>query len=181
MSRTRINAPSVMPVWMTKTLEACDVKPHPMWLYIDIQGPDDCWPWFGVSNVDGYGRAFHESKRVLAHRLSYCLHNAVDFEEFRSTGLLVRHTCDNPPCCNPRHLISGTHAENMSDKVARGRTYARRGSAVNTAILNEETVQAVKRRLKFGDRRRDIASDFGVSLSAIDRINSGQNWAWVQE
>ena len=34
---------------------------------------------------------------------------------------VVRHACDNPPCCNPLHLLGGTHADNVADKVRRGR------------------------------------------------------------
>lgn len=33
----------------------------------------------------------------------------------------ARHTCDYPPCVNPRHLIDGTHADNMADMAERGR------------------------------------------------------------
>jgi hypothetical protein len=37
-------------------------------------------------------------------------------------GVVIRHSCDNRPCCEPLHLLSGTHADNVQDRVARGRT-----------------------------------------------------------
>jgi hypothetical protein len=36
-------------------------------------------------------------------------------------GQVVRHTCDNPPCINPLHLIVGTVGDNNRDIVERGR------------------------------------------------------------
>lgn len=166
---------------MTEALAAKSLAAHPMWLYVEIAGPDECWPFFGADNVGGYGRVYHAGKLVMAHRLSHCLAEGIELAEFNHTGLLVRHRCDNPPCCNPLHLLAGTWADNAADKAERGRVNALRGSAVHNAILTEESVRMIKRRLKARHLRREIASDFGVSLSAIDQIKAGRNWAWVQE
>ena len=36
-------------------------------------------------------------------------------------GMVVRHTCDNPRCCNPAHLILGTDKDNTDDMLTRNR------------------------------------------------------------
>jgi len=79
-----------------------------------------CWEWVGASGSTGYGslslynaqtQGTHPFK---AHRVSYALHNG------NPAGKVVRHTCDNPTCVNPAHLLLGTHADNVHDTIARG-------------------------------------------------------------
>ena len=75
-----------------------------------------CWNWTAYKNNEGYGRLRAGGEKVLAHRLSYSI-----FKGEIAEGLFVCHTCDNPACINPEHLFLGTHQDNVSDCVAKGR------------------------------------------------------------
>lgn len=81
-------------------------------------GPDACHPWTGTLS-GGYGRIGEGGRgcRILyTHRVAWELANGPIPD-----GLDVLHACDNPPCCNVRHLSLGTHADNMADMAAKGR------------------------------------------------------------
>ena len=69
------------------------------WPKVDKSGgPDACWPWMGGKTQRGYGYFTADGHRTYAHIFSFELENGYSVPE-------VRHTCDNPPCCNPAHLI----------------------------------------------------------------------------
>ena len=86
------------------------------WKYANRKGDEECWPWDGVVDHNGYGRVVFMTSVYKAHRVSYEMANGPIPD-----GLLVRHKCDNPNCVNPNHLEVGTHADNMADAVKRGR------------------------------------------------------------
>ena len=84
---------------------------------------DDCMPngchiWTGALSVKGYGCTSVNGKGVRAHRVSYTIYNGEI-----THGLIVCHTCDNPPCVNPAHLFLGTYLDNEQDKLSKGRNY----------------------------------------------------------
>lgn len=77
----------------------------------------ECWPYRGAINNKGYGRFstwVPIRRRLLAHRVQY-------FLTWGHLPPVVMHTCDNPICCNPRHLVGGTQADNIRDMRSKGR------------------------------------------------------------
>ena len=80
----------------------------------------DCWIWNKAINPSGYGvksRGRREEGNEYAHRLVWILFNGSIPE-----GVHILHTCDNPPCVNPKHLFSGTQGDNNRDCMRKGRT-----------------------------------------------------------
>jgi len=82
-----------------------------------------CWEWQGARNGNGYGQCRVGPKVWTVHRLAFTLWRGPI-----GRGLFVRHKkCNNPPCCNPRHLLTGWHEDNTNDIVlhkTRRRTFA---------------------------------------------------------
>lgn len=74
-----------------------------------------CWPYtkFNGELCDTYGYFRFRGQMVRSHRFAYTL----AFGEI-DEGLIIRHRCNNPPCCNPGHLEIGTDADNALDRVA---------------------------------------------------------------
>lgn len=83
-----------------------------------------CWEWTKARDRDGYGRCYYRGYNMGSHQLSFLVHHGpID------DGLLVCHTCDNPPCCNPEHLFCGTRRDNTQDMMRKGRFYLKRQTA----------------------------------------------------
>lgn len=145
------------------------------WSKVDRSGgPDACWPWMGYISPVGYGLFYvgEGCPPITAHRQSYSLATGEDI-----TGVLVCHRCDNKPCCNPAHLFAGTHAENMADMVAKGRSTA--GERNPSAKLSAADVIAIRRLRSEGLLQREIAARFNVQRHAIGKILRGDRWGSV--
>jgi hypothetical protein len=54
---------------------------------------------------------------------------------------VVRHTCDNPACINPAHLVKGSQKENVSDMLQRQRGNLKRASVVGASESSPKTPQ----------------------------------------
>ena len=123
-----------------------------------------CWEFQGAKDKDGYGKIRVGSSIDRAHRVTYSIYHGLVPD-----GHVVRHRCDNPPCCNPAHLETGTHEENMQDMVERGRH-------VGNAKLNFDQVTAIRRSRLRGVSIASLAARYGVSESTISAAAGGQNW-----
>lgn len=91
--------------------------------YVPDRPEGECWLWTGTPRrpVEGdYGTIWVGGRQLLAHRHAY----EMWVGPIPDWADALRHTCDNPPCCNPAHLIPGTHADNVRDAVERGRHWS---------------------------------------------------------
>lgn len=87
------------------------------WAKVERRGPDECWPWVGARKPRGYGNVRIDGKYRLAHRVAWELATGTTIP----SGCIVMHRCDNPPCCNPAHLLMGTMKDNTADMRRKGR------------------------------------------------------------
>jgi hypothetical protein len=109
-----------------------------------------------------------KSKKRGAHQVSYEAYNGVI-----PKGLVVRHTCDNPLCINPDHLILGTQAQNVADREARGRRKDINGEMIGTAKLTAEKVLEIRAsKLSYAQ----LAEAYNVDKSTIALIKTGKSW-----
>jgi hypothetical protein len=131
-----------------------------------------CWEWRGGKGEKGYGQFRAPGRSWIAPRAAHELYIGPIPE-----GMLVRHTCDNPPCVNPDHLVVGTHIDNNNDKVERGRQT--KGAAVNTNKLTESQVLEMRRLRLGGAKSKDLAIKFGVSTATASAICTGRTWKWL--
>ena len=83
---------------------------------VGVPDANGCWPWLWKTNKGGYGTY---GSRGLAHRYAWAqAHGPIP------AGVLIRHSCDNPPCVNPAHLLPGTDLDNAHDREERKRSRA---------------------------------------------------------
>jgi hypothetical protein len=138
---------------------------------------DGCWNWQGFIDPNGYSRISHYDKNVLAHRVSWLIHNGKIPQ-----GKCVLHKCDNPVCTRPSHLFLGTFDDNNKDRSAKGRSA--RGETHGHAKLTWDAVKDIRTNyIKWpqgskGNPRslKYFADKYNVPQSSIIRILSGESW-----
>jgi hypothetical protein len=153
------------------------------WSKVDRSGgPDACWPWMAGMFSTGYGAFKVEGRTVKASRMAYEL----AYGPLGSRQAL--HHCDNPPCCNPRHLYGGTVQDNVRDRDSRGRRAVgdtvpyenrARGSRHPDARLTESQVSDIRWALGRGSGYGALAVRYGVSKGAIAFIARNRTWKHV--
>lgn len=145
------------------------------WNMVNVGEPDACWTWRGRRDEDNYGLHSAGSRQVRAHRLGWRI--AHDMEELQDSDV-VRHSCDNPPCQNPAHLLKGTTADNVADMLARGRnsvSFGRPAVKLSLAAI-EEIVAEYRTGVVSQD---ELAEKHGVSRSTIGMLIRGETFKSV--
>ncbi len=136
------------------------------WRHIDRRGEDECWLWDGGVSSAGYGR-FKIGRRLFSpHRIAYHLEYGPIEATATYHGTVIRHKCDTPRCCNPKHLEKGSQRQNVIDMDKRGR----RGFKPVVRIP-DETVLAIRNDPRV---HSEIASDYGISRGYVSEIKRGE-------
>lgn len=143
-----------------------------IWSKVKIGSENVCWPWAG--SIRGrYGRISYKDASLNVTRVIYFLsHGEIPNDK------VVRHTCDNPICCNPTHLLIGTHADNVADRQSRGRTNAPKGSKNGQSKLTEHDVLKIRILCKTKSQR-SVARIYKVNQSIISDIILKKSWKHV--
>jgi HNH endonuclease len=138
------------------------------WAKVDRRSPADCWEWQAARNRDGYGVFLLHRQCNRAHRVAYLLERGLI-----PTGLVVRHRCDTPACCNPDHLELGTQAQNVQDMVERGRQKGPSSARSRSTKLTCAQVEEIRRAT---GTIKQLGAQYGVHFSTIARIRRGDTW-----
>ena len=153
-----------------------------------------CWIWDHNLTTAGYGNwhGYVLGDKVWgSHRLAACINPVDESIQAPPYKLHASHTCHNPACCNPFHIIFETSKENFQrsypiyyaamKKRWDHPDWKRRMREVNYYIkkhkLNMELAQEIRRKYANGDVRLvDLADQYGVTISSISRIVNNQAW-----
>ena len=148
------------------------VKKENVWDKINQTFPSLCWEWVSGKDWDGYGIFTIYGISYKVHRLVYELIYGIIPE-----GLCVCHHCDNPSCCNPKHLWLGSSSENNTDRHNKGRDNFARGNQLPQTKLNQYQVNEI-RKLYITNKytQKELGKRFGVCGANINKIINNITW-----
>ncbi|MCU0540937.1 MAG: HNH endonuclease [Oscillatoriaceae cyanobacterium Prado104] len=125
-----------------------------------------CINWRGSKLKNGYGRKWLDGKTVLVHRL--VLESKIT--GFLESGYFACHTCDNPSCINPEHLVAGSAAENTGQMMGRDRKTPRGKSIPGSSKLSIEQLREIQTKYLSGTIKNHLAKEYGVQHETITKI-----------
>jgi hypothetical protein len=136
------------------------------WAKTNKNAPNGCWEWTGSKSPWGYPN-FRDDGVIGGHIWAY-----KHFKGPVPKGHVVMHTCDNPGCVNPDHLLLGTLTQNSQDMLHKGRS--------GNAKLKPTQVRNIADRLRSKAPKwslyKPIADEFGVTENMIYHLHIGHTW-----
>ncbi len=161
-----------------------------VWSLIQKADENSCWPCICL-NGEGYGSISCNGRSLLVHRVVYAVSNNLHLSSIK--GLEVCHSCDNPPCSNPKHLFLGSHKDNMLDMFSKGRRkaisgqehyltkypelrYKHQGINSGKSVLTDEIVLNIRKLHKEGMSRKNIAKTLDINIHTSNTVISGVTW-----
>ena len=157
----------VSPDTIRRECQASDlafITPLDFWRHVHRTDDfDECWLWSSSSKSDGHRRVRIGGRLYSPHRIAFVLGKGAI-----PKGMMVRHKCDNPPCCNPYHLEAGTSRDNVRDMHERGRFKApNKGMRPSVDHVPPEVQSEIR---SSGLSHLAAAARFGISQRGVRRI-----------
>jgi hypothetical protein len=153
-----------------------------VWNLIAKKGDDECWEWQGYK-AKGYGQMMVNQIAYYAHRLVYGLTypNTITFKAPADKNLkqFIMHKCDNPACCNPKHMQLGNQSDNNKDAKAKERSRGLKNEKHNLAVLSNEQANQIRIFYGHGWSKKEIAKMFGVTTTVTNRVISYKTYIGV--
>ena len=133
---------------------------------------DECLIWTHATNEHGYGMVTTPwGQHTKIHRVAFFVTHG------RWPTPFALHTCDNPPCYNPRHLVEGNQFDNMGDCARKLR--GNHGINNGMAKLDDETVKQIWYRYHEGYTYEEVGREFGVNKVTVGDIIKRGAWKHV--
>lgn len=99
-------------------------------------------------------------------------------------GMVIRHKCDHPYCCNIEHLEIGTRLDNVRDMIERGRDAYHKPKTHNFGTNNSMhklTEQQVKEIYLSSLSQKKLSELYKVSTTNIAYIKKKKQWKWLTD
>jgi hypothetical protein len=149
------------------------------WSRVGVGSEDSCWYWDNPTHSFGYGWFKIDGKNQLAHRVAKIMWGGEEDGH-------VLHGCNNPSCCNPKHLRWGTPKDNHLDSVKAGTHVSPPKNNINPPIrygednvsskMTENKVVALRKGRASGMSYKRLSEKYGISLSTVAQIVNYRTW-----
>lgn len=154
-------------------------------------GERGCWLWRGATNSAGYGRMMCGSRRdgsrhqEAVQRFAYRFYTGPIPD-----GSVVYAKCQQRTCANPLHLRVATRQEMIRLAVKRGTWIqgahlpalaSHPGERNGRARLKDEMVRKIAESLARNEQPKNLAKQYGVTVSHISAIRHHRTRKYIFE
>ncbi len=156
------------------------------WNKVKKAGDDECWQWMGSKShqyskqlnrpqrgvFQKYDKLRHGPSNLVAYRVAFYLTHGKTI----TNGAIICHHCDNPMCCNPKHLFEGSFHDNTQDMMTKGRNTKRQGELNTQVKLKPKQVLEIRELCRLGGNHRLVAEKYGVTRMTVTDIWNRHSW-----
>jgi hypothetical protein len=138
---------------------------------VEVNSTTGCWIWSGSCSNRGYGKKYYGS-HYSTHRLVAWAWKDMPLK----SESIVCHTCDNPPCCNPDHLVVADQSWNIKDAYKKGRIDVSKENNPNSKV-SIELIKEIRGKYQAGGvAQKELCEIYDLSPAHIHRIVRGKRW-----